>query len=82
MNRLDRISAMLVQLQSRTVVRAADMAERFGVSLRTIYRDMRTLSEAGVPVCGDAGVGYSLIEGYRLPPLMFTREEAISFLMA
>jgi len=82
MNRIDRISAMLVQLQSRPVVRAADMAGRFGVSLRTIYRDIRTLSEAGVPVCGDAGVGYSLIEGYRLPPLMFSREEATSFLMA
>ena len=82
MNRLDRISAMLVQLQSRPIVRAADMAERFGVSRRTIYRDIRTLSEAGIPICGDAGVGYSLVEGYRLPPLMFTREEAISFLMA
>jgi Predicted transcriptional regulator len=82
MSRLDRISAMLIQLQSRPIVRAADMAERFGVSLRTIYRDIRTLSEAGIPICGDAGVGYSLVEGYRLPPLMFTREEAMSFLMA
>ena len=82
MNRLDRVSAILVLLQSRAIVRAADMAGRFGVSSRTIYRDIRTLSEAGVPICGDAGVGYSLVEGYRLPPLMFTREEAISFLMA
>ena len=80
MNRLDRISAILVQLQSRSVVRAADLAERFGVSIRTVYRDMRTLEEAGVPLCGDAGVGYSLVEGYRLPPLMFTHEEALAFL--
>ncbi len=82
MNRIDRISALLVQLQSRPVVKAAQMAERFGVSLRTIYRDVRTLSEAGVPVCGDAGVGYSLVEGYRLPPLMFTKEEATALLTA
>ena len=67
MNRLDRISALLVQLQSRPIVTASEMAQRFDVSLRTIYRDMRTLSEAGVPLCGNSGVGYSLVEGYRLP---------------
>jgi predicted DNA-binding transcriptional regulator YafY len=82
MNRLDRISAILVTLQSRSVVRAADLAERFGVSVRTVYRDIRTLEQAGVPVCGDAGVGYSLVDGYRLPPLMFTTEEALAFLTA
>jgi predicted DNA-binding transcriptional regulator YafY len=82
MNRLDRISAILVNLQSRSVVRASDCAERFGVSVRTIYRDIRTLEQAGVPICGDAGVGYSLVEGYRLPPLMFTPEEALAFMTA
>ncbi|CDN30827.1 Predicted transcriptional regulator [Mucinivorans hirudinis] len=82
MNRIDRISAMLIQLQSRPVVRAADMAERFGVSIRTVYRDVRSLCEAGVPICGDSGVGYSLVEGYRLPPLMFTKEEALAFVTA
>lgn len=82
MNRLDRISALLVQLQSRPVVKSSEMAERFGVSLRTIYRDMNTLSEAGVPICGNPGVGYSLVEGYRLPSLMFTKEEAMAFLTA
>ncbi len=82
MNRLDRISALLVQLQSRPVVKASEMANRFGVSHRTIYRDMRTLSEAGVPICGNSGIGYSLVEGYRLPSLMFTREEAMAFLTA
>lgn len=58
------------------------MAQRFDVSLRTIYRDMHTLSEAGVPICGNSGIGYSLIEGYRLPSLMFTKEEAMAFLTA
>ena len=82
LNRLDRISALLVQLQSRPVVKASEMAERFEVSLRTIYRDIRTLSEAGVPICGNSGVGYSLVEGYKLPSLMFTKEEAMAFLTA
>lgn len=58
------------------------MAERFGVSLRTIYRDIQTLSEAGVPICGNPGIGYSLVEGYRLSSLMFTKEEAMAFLTA
>ena len=71
-----------MQLQSRPIVKASEMAERFEVSLRTIYRDMRTLSEAGVPICGNSGVGYSLVEGYRLPSLMFTKEEAMAFLTA
>jgi len=82
MNRLERISALLVQLQSRPVVKSSEMAERYEVSLRTIYRDMRTLSEAGVPICGNPGAGYSLVEGYRLPSLMFTKEEAMAFLTA
>ena len=82
MNKLDRVSAILVRLQSRRIVTAQQMAEQFNVSLRTIYRDIRVLEESGVPVVGSAGYGYSLMEGYRLPPLMFTTEEAISFLMA
>lgn len=82
LNRLDRIATLLVQLQSRPIVKASEMAERFGVSLRTIYRDMRTLSEAGVPICSNSGIGYALIEGYRLPSLMFTKEEAMAFLTA
>jgi len=82
MNRLDRISALLVQLQSRPVVKCSEMADRFGVSQRTIYRDINTLSEAGVPICGNSGIGYSLIDGYRLPSLMFTKEEAMAFLTA
>lgn len=58
------------------------MAERFEVSQRTIYRDIRTLSEAGVPICGNSGIGYSLVGGYRLPSLMFSKEEAMAFLTA
>jgi predicted DNA-binding transcriptional regulator YafY len=82
MNRIDRISAILIQLQSRRVVKAADIAERFNISLRTVYRDVRTLEEAGIPLIGEAGVGYSIMDGYRLPPVMFTKEEATAFLTA
>lgn len=82
LSRIDRISALLVQLQSRPVVKASEMADRFGISLRTIYRDIRTLSEAGIPICGNPGIGYSLIEGYKLPSLMFSKEEAMAFLTA
>ena len=81
-NRFDRIVAILIQLQSRKIVKAKDLAERFGVTLRTIYRDIKTLDSAGVPIIGEAGLGYSIMEGYRLPPVMFSREEASSFVAA
>ncbi|TGE28130.1 helix-turn-helix transcriptional regulator [Hymenobacter metallicola] len=82
MNRFDRITALLIQLQAKRVVKGPELAQRYGVSLRTIYRDLRTLEEAGVPLCGEAGVGYTLAEGYRLPPVMFSREEATALLTA
>ena len=82
MNRFDRITAILIQLQSRKIVKAQDLAERFEISLRTVYRDMNTLAEAGVPIIGEAGVGYSIMDGYRLPPVMFTKEEARTFITA
>lgn len=82
MNRIDRLSAILIQLQSRTQLKAQQIADRFEISLRTVYRDIRALEEAGIPIVGNPGVGYSLIEGFKLPPLMFTHEEALSFLIA
>ncbi|WP_192085895.1 YafY family protein [Algoriphagus sp. Y33] len=82
MNRIDRLTAILTHLQSKRTVRASELAERFSVSLRTIYRDVRSLEESGVPVIGEAGQGYSLVEGYRLPPIMFSREEALALLVA
>ena len=82
MNRFDRITAILIQLQAKRVVSGPALAAQFDVSLRTIYRDLRTLELAGVPLFGEAGVGYSLADGYRLPPVMFTREEAAALLTA
>ncbi len=82
MNRIERISAILIQLQSKNCVTAQEIADRFNISMRTVYRDMRSLEESGVPLFGEAGVGYSLVEGYKLPPVQFTIEEATAFLTA
>jgi predicted DNA-binding transcriptional regulator YafY len=82
MNRIDRLTAILVQLQSKRVVKAQEIADKYKLSLRTVYRDIKALDEAGVPIIGEAGVGYSIMEGYRLPPVMFTKEEATAFLTA
>jgi predicted DNA-binding transcriptional regulator YafY len=82
MNRLDRLTSILIQLQSKRVVTAQEIAERFSISLRTVYRDIRTLEEGGIPLSGEAGIGYSIMDGYRLPPVMFTKEEATAFLTA
>ncbi len=81
MNRIDRLHAILTHLQSKKKVTAQQMADRFSISLRTVYRDVKALEESGVPVIGEAGSGYSIMEGYRLPPVMFTQEEAAALLM-
>ena len=82
MNRINRISAILIKLQSQRVVKAREIAEMFSISLRTVYRDIRTLEEAGIPILSEAGVGYSIMKGYHLPPVMFTHGEAVSLLIA
>jgi predicted DNA-binding transcriptional regulator YafY len=76
MNRMDRLLGIVLELQRRKHVRAADLAAKYETSKRTIYRDMQALGENGVPVIAEAGKGYSLVEGYFLPPLTFTNEEA------
>ncbi len=81
MNRIDRLHAILVHLQGKKRVTAQELADRFGLSLRTVYRDIKALDESGVPVIGEAGIGYSVMEGYRLPPIMFTKEEASALLL-
>jgi predicted DNA-binding transcriptional regulator YafY len=68
--------AIVVYLQGRRLCRAEDMAVHFEISVRTMYRDLAALGEAGIPIMAEAGVGYSLVKGYHLPPVMFTAEEA------
>lgn len=81
MNRFDRVTSILLLLQTRSVVTARFLSDYFNVSERTIYRDIRTLENAGVPIGAEAGVGYFLERGYRLPPVSFTRDEAASLLL-
>ncbi|MGH2593538.1 MAG: helix-turn-helix transcriptional regulator [Anaerolineae bacterium] len=76
MNRIDRLFAILLRLQSKKQIRAQDLAKVFEVSQRTIYRDIAALSEMGVPIVSLPGEGYELMEGFYLPPLIFTPAEA------
>jgi predicted DNA-binding transcriptional regulator YafY len=62
-------------------VTAQELADRFSLSLRTVYRDVKALEESGIPIIGESGIGYSVMEGYRLPPVMFTQEEASALLL-
>lgn len=82
MNRIDRLTAILIHLQTKKVVKAEEIAERFEMSLRTVYRDVKALMEAGVPIGSEAGKGYFIVDGYYLPPVMFTQDEANSMLLA
>jgi predicted DNA-binding transcriptional regulator YafY len=68
--------AILLELQARGELRAADLADRFEVSIRTIYRDLEGLAEGGVPLVATPGKGYRLMDGYFLPPLSFSSTEA------
>jgi predicted DNA-binding transcriptional regulator YafY len=81
-NRTERLAAILIRLQARSLVRARDLAEEFEVGIRTIYRDMEALLESGVPLRAEAGVGYALERGWRLPPLSLSAEEASALLVA
>ncbi|TLU97293.1 helix-turn-helix transcriptional regulator [Dyadobacter luticola] len=81
-SRLSRLVAIVTQLQSKRTITSTYLAEQFNVSVRTIYRDIRTLESAGVPVVTEEGKGYTLVEGYRLPPVMFSEEEANALITA
>jgi predicted DNA-binding transcriptional regulator YafY len=82
MTRLIRLTNILLHLQSKQLVTAQELANKFDITERTVYRDIRVLEEAGVPIIGKAGKGYSLIDGYRMPPVMFTQQEINALLTA
>jgi predicted DNA-binding transcriptional regulator YafY len=82
MNRIDRLTAILIQLQTKRVVKAEEIADHFEISLRTVYRDVKALMEAGVPIGSEAGKGYFIVDGYHLPPVMFSQQEASAMLTA
>ena len=80
--RLSRLTAILTQLQTKRLLTSTLLAEKFGVSIRTIYRDMKALEQAGVPIITEEGRGYSLMEGYKIPPVMFTESQANALILA
>ena len=80
--RLSRLTAILTQLQTKRLVTATALASKFSVSVRTIYRDIRALEQAGVPIITEEGKGYLLMEGYTIPPLMFTEAQANALIIA
>lgn len=80
--RLSRLTSIVTQLQSKRLITASYLADKFQVSVRTIYRDIRTLEQSGIPISTEEGKGYSLMEGYQLPPIMFTEEEANALITA
>ncbi|MCG7490886.1 YafY family transcriptional regulator [Vibrio sp. Of14-4] len=75
----ERLLALLTLLRSkRYAVTASELAQTLSVSERTIYRDIKSLLHSGVPIAGEAGIGYVLERGSHLPPLMFTQQEMIA----
>ncbi|HSJ04501.1 MAG TPA: YafY family protein, partial [Verrucomicrobium sp.] len=82
MNRIDRLTGMILLLQNHRVITAERVAEHFEISVRTVYRDLAALGEAGVPILAEAGVGYSLMRGYHVPPVMFTEDEVAALFMS
>lgn len=80
--RISRLTAIITQLQSKRIVTATYLADKHQVSVRTIYRDIRTLEKSGIPIITEEGKGYSLMEGYQLPPVLFTEDEANALITA
>jgi len=76
MNRIDRLFGILILLQSKKHVTADQIADRFAISVRTVYRDIKALCEQGIPVSFEQPKGYFIVQGYFLPPVSFTTEEA------
>lgn len=74
--RIARLTQILTLLQSKRILTAKEIAEKFGLSVRTIYRDIKTLENSGIPIITIEGKGYSIMKGFNLPPIMFTENEA------
>lgn len=81
LNRTERLFALILLLQNRPSMSSRDLAEHFGVSRRTIFRDLRALGESGVPLTYADQGGYEILEGYQLPPLMLTARQAATLLV-
>jgi predicted DNA-binding transcriptional regulator YafY len=80
--RLSRLTAILTQLQTKRLITSTTLADKFNVTVRTIYRDIRALEQAGVPILTEEGKGYTLMEGYKIPPVMFSESQANALILA
>lgn len=78
MRRADRLFHIVQLIRGRRLTTAAFLAQRLEVSDRTVYHDVADLQHQGVPIEGEAGVGYRLVAGFELPPLMFSQDESKS----
>jgi predicted DNA-binding transcriptional regulator YafY len=81
MNRIDRLFGILTFLQSKKYVTAEAIAEKFKMSVRTVYRDIKALNEQGIPVSFEQHKGYFVVQGYFLPPVSFSTDEANALLL-
>lgn len=81
MNRIDRLFGILILLQSRKYVTADKIADQFDISVRTVYRDVKALSEQGIPISFEQPKGYFIVQGYFLPPVSFSSDEANALLI-
>lgn len=80
--RIARLTQILTLLQSKRILTAREIAEKFELSTRTIYRDIKTLENSGIPIITIEGKGYSIMDGFNLPPIMFTENEANALMTA
>lgn len=81
MNRIDRLFGILVVLQSRKYITAEIIADKFNISLRTVYRDIKALGDQGIPISFEPHKGYCIVQGYFLPPISFTNDEANALML-
>ncbi len=82
MSQLSRLISLLTLLRSKRLLTATELSQKFNVSVRTIYRDIRKLEEAGIPVVTIEGKGYSLMDGYSVAPVQFTEKQANALITA
>lgn len=81
MRKADRLFEIIQFLRAGRLITAEKLAERLEVSKRTIYRDIANLQSTGVPIEGEAGMGYIMRDGFDLPPLMFSRDEIVALVV-
>jgi predicted DNA-binding transcriptional regulator YafY len=81
MNRMDRLLGILTLLQSKKFIPAQKIADKYNISIRTVYRDMKAMAELGIPVSFEAPKGYFIVQGYFLPPVSFSTEEANALIL-